>query len=163
MELEVHPIPPEAPSLGAVFDELNKLGCKVEPCGSRVTCFPAPKDTDEDYLVEVPADSSPVIAKGQDKIALVVSLLNDSGFHWEGGKHYQIQIAGDFMSFRRDDVNLIVTGNEKFANQHRLATYVCKRLNILNKLHRITVFQALLYGNKWDPIAALDSSSIDAI
>lgn len=125
-----------------LLSNLAKLGCAVEPCGSRVTCDPAPVDTDEDFLVVVPSD--------QLKVAAVVDKLGDSGFRWEGSEHYQIVAAGDFMSWRKGVANLIVTANEAFAARHRAATHVCKRLNLLKKQDRVALFQAVLYGNKWD-------------
>lgn len=116
--------------------------CKVEPCGSRVTCNPAPTDTDQDYLVEAKDD--------QRTISEVVNRLQSFGFRWEGGEHYQQAMAGDFMSWRRGEVNLIVTANSAFADRHRTATTLCKRLNLLVKDDRIALFQAVLYGNRWD-------------
>lgn len=118
-----------------VIDTLAE--CKIEPCGSRVTCNPPPVDTDRDFLVVMPDD--------HEKISAIVSSLDAAGFRWEGSEHYQ-DAAGDFMSWRRDDVNLIVTRNAVFATRHRAATYVCTRLNLQNKPDRIAVFQAVLYG-----------------
>lgn len=113
--------------------------CVIEPCGSRVTCNPPPLNTDRDFLVVMPDD--------HEKISVIVSSLDAAGFSWEGSEHYQ-DAAGDFMSWRRDDVNLIVTRNAAFATRHRAATYVCTRLNLQNKPDRIAVFQAVLYGNQ---------------
>lgn len=120
---------------------LNKLGCKVEACGSRVTCNPAPTDTDEDYLVEV---------TGCD-ISDVVNVLAEQGFFWEGNhaEHYR-NAANTFMSWRKDDLNFIVTDEPGFAKNHRAATALCTRLNLINKPDRIALFQAVLYGEIWD-------------
>ena len=125
-----------------VLNVLRALGCSIEPCGSRVTCDPAPADTDQDYLVEMqPAD---------DIIAKVVSELVEAGFVWEGNEHYQQASRSGFMSWRLDDVNLIVTADRAFAGKHRVATALCKRLNLLNKPDRIAAFQAVLYSNEWN-------------
>lgn len=112
-------------------------GCDIEPCGSRVTCDPPPLDTDRDYLVVVPDDVNAFH---------LMTILKSHAFKWEGGEHYQAA-AGGFMSWRRDDVNLIVTADQEFAARHRAATAVCKRLNLQNKSDRVAVFQAVLYGN----------------
>ncbi|NTS31393.1 hypothetical protein HQ945_09020 [Phyllobacterium sp. BT25] len=117
------------------------MGFSVEPCGSRVTCDPAPIDTDQDYLVEVQS--------GEAIVSSLVMVLVDFGFRWEGNEHYQDAARNDFMSWRRDDINLIVTANYDFASRHRAATHVCTRLNLQNKDDRIALFQAVLYGNKW--------------
>jgi hypothetical protein len=112
----------------------------IEPCGSRVTCDPAPLDTDEDFLVE--------ISPKETDVGEVVNCLGGLHFHWEGGEHYQMA-ADTFMSWRRGNVNLIVTANKRFADRHRTATWLCKRLNLLNKQDRIALFQAVLYGEQW--------------
>lgn len=123
---------------------LNEAGCTVEPCGSRVTCDPPPSDTDQDYLVEAP----------QAAISDIVAFLSQANFRWEGAsEHYQNVAQSDFMSWRRDDVNLIITANADFAKRHRAATALCKRLNLMVKADRIALFQAVLYGVTWNGAA----------
>lgn len=132
----------EKNTLADVLTMLSAHGCKVEPCGSRVTCSPPPNDTDQDFLVEM-------VHVDKDAVGRLVNGLSGLNFHWEGNEHYQ-DAAGDFMSWRRDDVNLIVTANVGFAARHRVATGICRRLNLLDKQDRIAVFQAILYGNEWN-------------
>lgn len=127
----------------ALTNILVGLGCVVRPCGSRVTCNPAPKDTDADYLVQMERTDT-------DTVGRVVNELSAAGFKWEGGEHYKDAAASDFMSWRKDDTNLIVTANAGFANRHRVATALCTRLNLLDKADRIALFQAVLYGNEWN-------------
>lgn len=122
-----------------ILTTLRDLGCEVEPCGSRVTCSPAPTDTDQDFLILTPAENA-VVSK-------VVGKLSDADFKWEGSEHYQTVAATHFMSWRKGDVNLIVTASKGFAKKHRAATSVCKRLNLLEKPDRVAVFQAVLYAN----------------
>lgn len=114
--------------------------CVVELCGSRVTCKPAPSDTDEDYLVELPNSR-------EDTVARIVSRLSEAGYRWEGShQHYQTA-ANEFMSWRLGTINLIITASADFARRHRAATHVCTRLNLMSKDDRIALFQAVLYGN----------------
>ena len=128
-----------------IFKTLENHGCLVEPCGSRVTCSPAPTETDADYLVQIMPSND-----GTDKVAAVVNELSGAGFEWEGGEHYQ-DAAGEFVSWRsQNNINLIVTASRGFAEKHRTATALCKRLNLLNKQDRIALFQAVLYGEIWD-------------
>lgn len=129
-------------SLNDIMQDLAVFGCKVEPCGSRVTCVPYAETSDHDFLVEIVPNSAENVAK-------LVNVLSGLGFDWEGDEHYQ-DAASTFMSWRRDDINLIVTADSTFAERHRAATAVCKRLNLLNKPDRIALFQAVLYGNQWD-------------
>lgn len=122
--------------------DLESFGCKISPCGSRVTCNPPPAGTDQDYLVEVP--------HGEKNVRDAMDAFGSAGFHWEGSEHYQNAMADGFMSWRKDDVNLIVTSNAGFAARHRAATALCTRLNLMEKADRIALFQAVLYGAIWD-------------
>ncbi len=124
--------------LQIVFTELRaEFSAIVSPCGSRVTCDPAPTDTDADYLVLIPV--------GQ-RIALdLVAKLCGAGWHWDGSEHYQKAVSDGFMSWKRGHVNLIITSNRHFWERHQLATAVCKKLNLMHKPDRIVLFQALLY------------------
>lgn len=105
----------------------------IEPCGSRETCVPPPVDTDADFLVEL------------YKWGEIDLLMEDHGFTKEGGEGYGGQDS-TFGSWRKGDVNLIVTTDPDFAMRHRAATSVCKRLNLLHKPDRVSLFRAVLYG-----------------
>lgn len=111
---------------------------KAEPCGSRVTVYPAPRNTDADFLIEIQ----------QAEVSGMVARLASEGFKWEGAtEHYQDVAGNTFMSWRKGEVNLIVTSNGDFAAKHRVATALCKRLNLLDKQDRIAVFKAVLYAS----------------
>lgn len=102
---------------------------RMEYVGSRVTCVPAPMDTDEDVLILT------------DDTTKFVESCCKAGFKETGS------YAGPaFYSLRQGEVNLIITENEEFYDKFMLATHVCKSLNVLDKQHRIIVFQAILYG-----------------
>jgi len=105
---------------------------KMDYVGSRVTCVPAPTDTDEDVLVLT------------DDITKFVHSCTKAGFKETGS------YAGPaFYSLRQGEVNLIITDEEEFYDKFMLATHVCKSLNVLDKQHRIIVFQAILYGKAY--------------
>lgn len=100
------------------------------PVGSRRTCSPAPVDTDDDYLVWV-----------KDTYKFKEAL----GPEWDQeGTDYDS--LSQFVSFRRGGVNFIVTDSYNFFEKFQLATWVARELNLLNKGHRKTLFQAILYG-----------------
>lgn len=134
----------------SVINNLVASGCSVEPCGSRVTCNPAPTDTDQDYLVVAPGSGDPV--------GIAVNILAGAGYRWEGSENYQ-DAASTFMSWRLDDVNFILTSDANFADKHRLATSLCKRFNLLQKADRIALFQAVLYGAAGDVVGASTSAA----
>jgi hypothetical protein len=127
-------------SIEAYLEELRfHFHVVVSACGSRVTCNPPPEDTDADYLVLVEPDES--------RISKLVEHMSQNNWDWEGGMHYQQVVASDFMSWRKDQNNLIITSNVAFWKRHKLATAICTKLNLLNKPDRIALFQAVLYEN----------------
>lgn len=135
----------EHPLLKIILDD---IGAEVTACGSRVTCNPPPTDTDEDWLV----------LANQDRISMLISVLTEEGWNWEGSsEHYQNLAANSFMSWRKDKANLIITASKDFATRHKLATSHCKLNNVMDKQERIKIFQAYLYGN--DPDGILSESS----
>ena len=111
-----------------LFDDAIKL----EYVGSRVTCVPAPTDTDEDVLILV------------NNVTQFASKCIRAGFKEEGS-----YAGAAFVSLKLGEGNLIVTEEEEFYDKFMLATHVCKSLNVLDKQHRITVFQAILYGKAY--------------
>jgi len=118
-------------------DPLNgALGHFLEDCravGSRVTCNPAPVDTDEDWLIRVSGEVS--------------NLLAMAGFTQEGQLgDYTGNIEGGFQSWRKDTVNLIVTSDVGFFDRFVTASLLAARFNLLLKEDRIALFQAVLYG-----------------
>ena len=112
-----------------------KVSWLVEPVGSRVTCDPAPEDTDEDFLCLV--DDS--VKDGE--------LLEKAGFTQDGSpEFYTGNDNGGFRSYRRGDTNVITTQDMKFFGKFMTATHLAKRFNLLQKPDRIALFQAVLYG-----------------
>ena len=126
-----------------IISLMKEAGWQVAICGSQVTCDPPPGPaSDTDYIVLVPSAG---------KLSALVDQLDQNGFKWEGGgAHYQDIADVGFMSFRRkmdgEHTNFIVTKSGEFFARHRLATAICKALNLQNKAHRIILFQAILYG-----------------
>ena len=113
--------------------------------GSRVTCNPPPTDTDDDWLYFV-----------TDITEFVNEALAD-GFYIDGslmgGEVNLSQLPGGlFVSLKkRQDVrNLIVTSDHTFYERFLAATHVCRRLNLQDKTDRIALFQAVLYGERYD-------------
>lgn len=121
---------------------LKRYAWKTHPVGSRVTCNPAPTDTDRDTLVLIKARQAEEF----------VDELQNAGCKVELGDGYAADAlnsgqAGRFQSYRMGEDNLIVTIDEKFYGRFVAATSVAKRLNLLDKSDRIALFQAVLYGN----------------
>ena len=111
---------------------------KMEYVGSRVTCVPAPTDTDEDVLLLT------------DDLRTLIGDCIEVGFKLDGevGKDY----PKEFVSLRSGTMNFIITDDEEFYKKFMLATHVCKSLNVMKKYDRLTVFQAILYGERYEAL-----------
>lgn len=130
----------------AQFDKLIALVTKhaidIRPVGSRVTCNPAPTDTDIDYLVWA--------EDATDYDALSVSdILQAACGDPEGGEYDTMSC---FASYRVGNINFIVTYSGGFFRSFLAASAVCKRLNLMDKSDRIAVFRAVLYSEDCTPI-----------
>jgi len=109
---------------------------KMEYVGSRITCNPAPTDTDEDVLLLT------------DDLETLIGDCIEVGFTRDGDTRASYPV--DFVSLRNGSMNFIVTDDEEFYKKFMLATHVCKSLNLMEKNNRITVFQAILYGKEYE-------------
>lgn len=102
--------------------------------GSRATCNPAPTDTDADYLCIT------------GNLPQVRERLEGLGFETTTDAEYE-GMRSSFISFKRDDVNVIATDDGEFHRAFLAATSIAKRLNLLKKQDRVALFQAVLYRN----------------
>jgi hypothetical protein len=103
----------------------------VTPVGSRVTCSPRPMDTDIDYLV-------------LGNVRKIKKHLIAIGFRPEYTSRYNYNSI--FYSLRYNNINVIVTSSKRYQKKFLLATSIAKELNLLEKYHRVVLFQAILYG-----------------
>lgn len=120
----------------ACLRQVRKLAVSVEPAGSRFICNPAPMDTDEDYVV---------LCRHRDLVELL-QLMDTLQFNLGGSLPADPEDDSTFKSFKKGDLNFIITTDAKFYSRFIAATYVAKRMNLLNKADRIALFQAVLYG-----------------
>lgn len=121
---------------------------KAMLCGSRVTCDPAPTDTDQDVIVLVEYIQAsackimpPEHFKAIKKYADMESLLVMDGWVCGGSGDQD----DEFESWTKDDLNLILTSDIEFYNRFVSATTVCAHLNVLDKEDRKKVFRSVLY------------------
>jgi hypothetical protein len=121
---------------------INLLAIHIEPVGSRITCNPAPTDTDEDFLVLLPDNreaSNALIALIDDNWRLDGSLVTD-----EVNRN---ELCSRFQSYSKDETNLIITRSPVFYRRFIAATKIATLFNLLDKKDRIALFQGVLYGN----------------
>jgi len=136
-----------SPELQSLLQELFTTVPTIEHAnlvGSRVTCDPPPTDTDLDVLV------------------FISGLYNDTtqslfehGWTCSIGDLYSPGKTGepmqDFVAWRRGEVNLLVTRCKKYHEKFLLATNVSKSLNLMDKRHRITLFEAIVCNRLTQP------------
>lgn len=123
----------------ALIAELENRGCLITATGSRFMCEPPVLTTDRDYLVHV----LPAVGNISD-------FLTSEGFTEEGSRGSAANGGRtEFVSWRRRTINLIVTYDAVYASKHRIATALCKRLNLLDKDDRIAVFRSILYDEEY--------------
>lgn len=121
---------PLAGTSGSTFVSL------AEQTGSRRICNPPPEGSDIDWIVLAESEK-------------LYSWLISQGWEMEGDYVFSETVdEGDFRSFRKEEINLIVTSKRDFYNAFSLATKVARRLNLLEKKDRVVLFQAILYGNE---------------
>jgi len=104
--------------------------------GSTVICNPPVTDTDIDYVVYT------------KELAGLIRFLEDQGFEqsYVDDEEYEINEDGIFCSLRLGNANLILTSNHDYFLGFCNATDLAKKLNLVNKEDRITLFKAVLYG-----------------
>jgi hypothetical protein len=101
---------------------------QVVPVGSRVTCNPAPVDTDADFLCFFSDD-----ADGH-----IPTRLLENGY-----EPHNADYPCDCRSWRKGEINLIITSSQDFFDKFMLGTRIAKRLNLLNKSDRVDVFKII--------------------
>lgn len=115
---------------------------EIQPVGSRVTCDPAPTDTDEDFLVSI----------APWKIRDATNQLMEDGWVLDGSEASDDtgRIKDKFLSYKKGDINLILTCDKTFFDRFMAATSCAKKFNLLDKADRVALFQAVLYGNSYE-------------
>lgn len=106
--------------------------------GSRVTCVPAPTDTDDDYLLL--AHSSTTAAQLQYTLAKdgwTFPVFNPKvEAEYEHGRQLE-------FTCRYDDINLIVVSDRVYYRNWLKARDVCAALNLMDKADRKLVHQII--------------------
>lgn len=124
----------------ALAPEIVTPVMSITPVGSRVTCAPAPTETDQDWLILIePAQWQPLCTELDGPWTFGGSLIRP--------EDHQSKPEERFWSWVRGVDNLIVTDSPVFHQRFLAATSVAKRLNLLDKHDRIALFQAVLYGS----------------
>ncbi|WP_412063749.1 hypothetical protein [Rhizobium sp. SYY.PMSO] len=123
------------------LEDLSPMITHLEMVGSRVTCSPAPTDT---VLILAP----------RGNLAALFATCECADFEVDGSRvtnaESSLEASDTFKSFKKGDLNFIVTADAAFFKKFMAATSVARRLNLLDKADRVALFQAVLYGNSCD-------------
>lgn len=145
-----------------------------EPVGSRVTCDPAPTDTDQDILVLLTKEQWPIFleelqinhwekcAGKQDDMPPVPGPPSDfpSIQEWDAAmdlyeaaldkldSYGDIGDGASFEAWRLGELNLILTMDEFWFDKFMEASDCCKALNVMDKQERIAIFKRIVPESK---------------
>lgn len=98
------------------------------------------KGKDIDYLVQVPI------------LNLAYKLFGDMGYKTESDEKYNDLLEDEgtpqdsFISFRKNDINLIVVANDYIYNSFVLSAKVCRHVKAEDKQMRIDLHQLIMNG-----------------
>lgn len=127
--------------------EIKQYAKRIEPVGSRVTCSPAPTDTDQDFLVLCKNESCFYDLIENLRYVHDYELCGDGDYFVPADEGFQEDY---FQSFRKGDLNYILTWHQEFFNDFMKATSIAKEYNLLHKHERVSLFQWVLYDNFCD-------------
>lgn len=118
-----------------IIDIPNELWKGIYQTGSSVICNPPVLDTDVDFVISTTEETK------------LHKFLISKGFEQscEDEEEYDMTSEG-FTCYRKSNVNLIVTTNYNWYLKWVEATKLAKKLNLLQKEQRITLFKYILYG-----------------
>ena len=134
------PLLPRTLSDPELWGILNTEHCtEVVRTGSREICNPAPADTDEDWLVRTRNIFSTIH---------MMDRLVQHGYKLLGDEEYPMSRAGHFVTYRKGEMNVILTHTKEFYRKFKLATELAKRFNLLDKGDRVALFNGVLYGKR---------------
>lgn len=117
--------------------------------GSKVICDPAPEGTDDDYLILIDDATFPGLNKKLLENGYKVGgSMTHNGREWdldafptyEELKHKSSNV---FRSYRKGEINLIVTASIEYFTNFEKATLLAITLNLQSKRHRIALFHSL--------------------
>ena len=133
-----------------VPEDLKGLYLEATLTGSRVICDPPVLDTDLDVVLLVRSEA-PRFADA------VQEALEAAGYSRTAGDYEDSSELGiGFSTFRKGDVNLIVTASPELYRRWCVATSCAIALNLRSKPQRIALFQVCLYGpDVADPVFEL--------
>lgn len=116
----------------------NEVFLAWSATGSRVIENPPPLGRDEDWIVLA------------DDLSEATNILMRNGFGPDAQKLYG---NTEFVSFRKGQLNLIVTEQRWLYDRYVIATDVAKQLNLRSRADRVRLFQTIREVNRPNPFS----------
>jgi hypothetical protein len=135
---------------------------KVLHTGSRVICNPIPLNTDDDYLLLIATGNQETI---QQLLTIDGYIKGGSlGAQWrkpleENPDYSMRRLDGTtFRSWKKGEINIILTCDKNYFENFYCATLIAKRLNLLRKEERVELFEAICFDRwpKYDDLLVKD-------
>lgn len=112
--------------------KLQELGCEIYCVGSRTIQQGFTDESDYDFLVF--------------KAKPLPEVMEDLGYNLEKGSAHYEPSEGQFNSWRKGSVNIILTKDNLFKLKFLLANNTAKALRLVKREERVRLFQKVLYG-----------------
>jgi hypothetical protein len=117
------------------IDIPNELWRGIYQTGSSVICSPPVLDTDIDFVICTTSYGK------------LYNFLKDHEFQRSCVEEEEYDLESEeFECYRKGNINFIVTEDYEWYKKWVFATKVAKKLNLLKKEDRITLFKAILYS-----------------
>ena len=126
--------------LQTILKDVLAMTASNHSTGSNYICNPPVTNTDIDFLL--------LIGEDIDESELL-DFLEDNDFEQGGSRPVDDWSLTDFnfVSYKRGNLNFIITADKVFYDKFVYATKIAKLLNLVDKDQRVKLFQAVLYDN----------------
>lgn len=118
---------------------------KYFPTGSRIICDPPVLDTDIDYVI---------LVENKNKFEKEIFQIGFRDSSHNTLCNY-LNIKSEFNSYKRDQINLIITESESFYNKFFTFTNEARLRNLTKKSDRVALCKSFLYGTNYTRIALM--------
>jgi len=113
---------------------LREYAHSIDCVGSRTIKGGYHAGSDYDFLVEMSGD--------------IYEVLTDMEFELEGDSEHYEPNQGEFNSWRKGNINLVVTSSTLFKLKFLAANNLVRQLGLKKRPERVKIFQRILYGVK---------------
>lgn len=142
-------------TLAEVIAEFSPYEIQVRYTGSHYICNPPVETTDIDYIIYCkPEDWNSVITKTRS-----LGFTAQASYFSE----YSESAKTQFISFKKDKLNYIITPHDEYFDKFVNATELAKRLNLLEKEARIELFHFVIHETLKDLEGESEEEDVPAV